>query len=120
LNEQTTEIYREYKIFNVQGVDKEGRGFDWVVFKNIPSSLETRDALRYLMYTMKIQSEASQNPYLEEQVAVFDFEGAGVKNINIGMIREVEAMLANCYPDLLNKQIFIRTGWLVAQTWNIV
>ena len=51
---------------------------------------------------------------------IFDTEGAGTKNADMGLFKKIGPVLGNYYPESLYKLFIVRTGFLVSTMYGAV
>ena len=51
---------------------------------------------------------------------IFDFDGAGVSNISVSLIRELKEVADPCFPKLMHKLFMLNAGWTIEKFWGVV
>lgn len=82
--------------------------------------MTTKQVMKLLLFNVEKQAAINTNPYLQQSTTIIDFDGAGLSNMSIDMIKEVRGLLETCYIDLLGRQMLTRTVWAVPQVWRVV
>ena len=80
----------------------------------------TEERLRkFLFYTLE-EGSRRMSPGVEKYTIIADFEGVGLRNININQLKEMAPVIQDCYPEKMYMVISVNINWILKSIWNII